>query len=435
MTRPSKAPAAPVRVTQDPAQTATLPAPSAHGTDQIEPAKRSQIAAVGIQCAVSLSAVGHSAAQLKHQLSRDGHGLSLNAELIAEKKVWVGAYAHALIDQVPAALRAVDSRNLRFALTALAQIETQLQAVVANMAPSRLAIVVGTSTSGIADNEAPLSAYFQGQRDLDLYQQKQEMGSLAKALQCYLGWRGPSYTISTACSSSAKAFASAQRLLNADLADAVLVAGVDTLSQLTLNGFNSLENLSAGRCAPCGAGRDGINIGEAASMFLLTKSQAPVMLLAAGESMDAWHISAPHPEGRGAKQAMQAALALAQLQPQQIDYLNLHGTATTHNDAMEIAAVRQVFQDHPLQLSSTKHQTGHCLGAAGALEAYICHQVLLDQDWLPAHHSGAIDADLDDQHYVSPASVVPPLRYAMSNSFAFGGSNISLIFGTQHACN
>lgn len=394
-----------------------------------------KIAAVGIQCAVSLSAAGQTAAQLKQQLSSEGHALSLNTELIAEKQVWVGAYAHGLIDSVPEALHAVDSRNLRFALTALAHIETQIQAVVADFAPSRLAIVAGTSTSGIADNEAILKAYFQGQRDLDIYQQKQEMGGLAKALQHYLGWRGPSYTISTACSSSAKAFASAQRLLNADLADAVLVVGVDTLSQLTLNGFNSLENLSAGRCAPCGAARDGINIGEAASVFLLTQAEAPVMLVAAGESMDAWHISAPHPEGRGAKQAMQAALDLAQLQPQDIDYLNLHGTATTHNDAMEIAAVRALFQDHPLQLSSTKHQTGHCLGAAAALEAFICHQVLLDQDWLPLHHAGPIDAELDDQHYVSQTSTVPQLRYVMSNSFAFGGSNISLIFGTQHACN
>lgn len=389
--------------------------------------------AVGIQYAASLSAVGQTATEIKQRLTQRDSCLSLNSQLIPEKQVWVGAYTAPLIDAVPASLQWIDSRNLRFALTALAQIEAQVQGYVAKFDPKRLAIVVGTSTSGIADNETPLQAYFQGKTALEIYQQKQEMGSLAKALQQYLGWEGLSYTISTACSSSGKAFASGQRLLNADLADAVLVVGVDTLSRLTLNGFNSLENLSAGICTPCGAQRDGINIGEAASVFLLSKETAPVLLLAAGESMDAWHISAPHPEGAGAVKAMQAALEMASLQPTQIDYLNLHGTATTHNDAMEIKALRQVFADHPLLISSTKHQTGHCLGAAGALEAFICTRLLCDQNWLPLHHSGVIDPALDDQYYVDQAERVQPINFVMSNSFAFGGSNISLIFGTTYA--
>ena len=389
--------------------------------------------AVGVQYAASLSAVGQTATEIKQRLTQTASCLSLNSQLIPEKSVWVGAYASPLMDSVPASLQLIDSRNLRFALTALRQIEDQVQAYVAKFDRKRLAIVVGTSTSGIADNETLLQAYFQAATMLDIYQQKQEMGSLAKALQQYLGWEGLSYTISTACSSSGKAFASGQRLLNADLADAVLVVGVDTLSRLTLNGFNSLENLSAGICTPCGVHRDGINIGEAASVFLLSKETAPVLLLAAGESMDAWHISAPHPEGLGAIKAMQAALDMADLQPAQIDYLNLHGTATTHNDAMEIKALRQVFADHPLQISSTKHQTGHCLGAAGALEAFICTQLLRDQNWLPLHHAGVIDPALDDQHYVDQSERMQPINFVMSNSFAFGGSNISLIFGTRSA--
>ncbi|TCM63210.1 3-oxoacyl-[acyl-carrier-protein] synthase-1 [Acinetobacter calcoaceticus] len=403
--------------------------------------------AVGVQFAASLSALGQDSAQLKRSLTQTYSCLSLDHQLIPEQPIWVGAYQQDVLASVPEVLADCDTRQLRFALTALSQIEAQIQDYVGRFDRSRLAIIVGTSTSGIADNEPGLRAYFQGDVEQQIYQHKQEMGCLAKALQCYLGWEGISYTVSTACSSSGKAFASAQRLLNADLADAVLVAGVDTLSKLTLNGFHSLDNLSSDQCRPCGLQRDGINIGEAASVFLLSRAAAPVMLLAAGESMDAWHISAPHPEGLGAVKAMQAALDMAQLPATAIDYLNLHGTATIHNDAMEIKAIRQVFAEHTLAISSTKHQTGHCLGAAAALEAFICRQVLLDQDWLPLHHAGVIDPDLDDQNYVDQATIQAtiqanveakpqqPIQYVMSNSFAFGGSNISLIFGTTSACS
>jgi 3-oxoacyl-[acyl-carrier-protein] synthase-1 len=146
--------------------------------------------------------------------------------------------------------------------------------------------------------------------------------------------------------------------------------------------------------------------------------------------MDAWHISAPHPEGKGAAEAMQKALDAAQLQASDIDYLNLHGTSTPQNDAMEMKAVQTVFSDAAVALSSTKHKTGHCLGAAGAIEAFICQQVLLDQSWLPLHHAGEVDDALAGQNYVFIPHLNTPIRYAMSNSFAFGGSNISLIFGT-----
>jgi len=155
------------------------------------------------------------------------------------------------------------------------------------------------------------------------------------------------------------------------------------------------------------------------------------MLMAAGESMDAWHISAPHPEGKGAAEAMQKALDRAGITARDIGYLNMHGTATPQNDAMEIKAVQTVFQQYDVPISSTKHKTGHCLGAAGAIEAAICQQVLADQSWLPLHQSGSIDPELDEQNYVLNAQLQQPIHYVMSNSFAFGGSNISLIFGTQ----
>ncbi|WP_374664726.1 beta-ketoacyl-[acyl-carrier-protein] synthase family protein [Acinetobacter sp.] len=385
--------------------------------------------AVGIQFSAALSALGQDAAALQNALTQDESTLSARTDLIAGRSVWVGAYPQALSSDVPAELQDAGSRNLRFALTALAKIEADVRAYTAQFPKQRLAVVIGTSTSGIADNESMLKARFQQQSSTPVLHQKQEMGSLAKALQAHLGWEGAAYTISTACSSAAKAMAAGQRLLNADLADAVLVGGVDTLCKLTLNGFDSLESLSSSICQPCGASRDGINIGEAAGLFLLSKAPAPVMLLSSGESMDAWHISAPHPEGQGAAEAMQQALNAAGLSAADIGYLNLHGTSTPQNDAMEIKAVQSVFVDVHVPLSSTKHKTGHCLGAAGAIEAYICQQVLLDQSWLPLHHAGELDSALADQHYVRDSRLPQPMRYAMSNSFAFGGSNISLILG------
>ncbi|CAI3150409.1 3-oxoacyl-[acyl-carrier-protein] synthase 2 [Acinetobacter oleivorans] len=387
--------------------------------------------AVGIQFSVGLSALGCELNQIKQALQQPQQTLSLRDDLIADRDVWVGQYTHPLSSSVPDTLQSVDSRNLRFALTALSKIETELKVYTATFENKRLAIVVGTSTSGIADNELLLKQYFQGQTDLSISHYPQEMSCLAKALQQYLGWEGPAYTISTACSSSAKALAAGQRLLHADLADVVLVGGVDTLCKLTLNGFNSLESLSEHICQPCGLNRDGINIGEAAAFFVLSKEQAPVMLMGVGESMDAWHISAPHPEGKGAALAMQRALDMANISAQEVGYINLHGTATPQNDAMEIKAVRQVFGDYQVALSSTKHKTGHCLGAAGAIEAFICEQVLKDQSWLPLHQSGEVDPDLADQNYVQEAELKQSIRYVMSNSFAFGGSNISLVFGVK----
>lgn len=390
--------------------------------------------AVGIQLHVGLSAVGETADQLRSHLTSSDSCLSLHHGYIAEQQHWVGAYPYPLREDIAADLQDYDSRNLRLALTALGQIEAALQAYVQQFDRCRLAVIIGTSTSGIAENEPLIQQHFQQQSTVNIIHQKQEMGCLAKALRQYLGWQGPAYSVSAACASSAKAMAAGQRLLNAGVVDAVLVGGVDSLCRLTINGFSSLESLSRSHCQPCGESRDGINIGEAAGLFLLSKETAPVMLLAAGESMDAWHISAPHPEGLGAAQAMQSALDQADLTAKQIGYLNLHGTATRQNDAMEIKAVRQVFQDYAVPLSSTKHQTGHCLGAAGAIEAAICVQLLKDQSWLPLQHSATIDPELADQNYVYQAELNSPIQYVMSNSFAFGGSNISLIFGThRHA--
>ncbi|MEB6480397.1 beta-ketoacyl-[acyl-carrier-protein] synthase family protein [Acinetobacter vivianii] len=391
--------------------------------------QQAPLQAVGIPLSVGLSALGQDIQHIRERLTTPDNTLTLETGFLADRPVWVGRYADALIETVPESLKIFDSRNLRFALTALQKIEVELQQQIAGIDPKRLSIVMGTSTSGISDSEKLLKQYFNGDETLEISHQPQEMGCLAKALQHYLGWQGAAYTISTACSSSAKAFAAGQRLIQAGLADAVLVGGVDSLCQLTLNGFNSLESLSADICQPCGINRDGINIGEAAALFLLTKASASIMLYGVGESMDAWHISAPHPEGLGAATAMQRALESAAIAPEQVGYINLHGTATPQNDAMEIKAVRQIFPAQHVALSSTKHKTGHCLGAAGAIEAFICTQLLKDQNWLPLHQHTEIDPDLADQHYVTDSQQTGNIHYVLSNSFAFGGSNISLLFG------
>lgn len=391
--------------------------------------------AVGIQLSHGLSALNTDNGQsIRDVLCSDQNCLTLSDTLLS-RAVWVGQYRQPLCQYFPDVVQQYASRNLHFALTALAPLEAQLQHLIQGIPKHRLAIVMGTSTSGIADNQAVLQKQHHLGQQIELQHSIQAMSSLALALQDYLGWQGIAYSISTACSSSAKALASAQRLLNSDLADVVLVGGVDTLCPLTLNGFDSLDSLSKHICQPCGMTRDGINIGEAAALFVLTKDQAPVMLLAAGESMDAWHISAPHPEGVGAEQAMRQALQFAGLCAADIDYVNMHGTATPQNDAMEVKAIQRIFT-HPVWVSSTKHKTGHCLGAAGAIEAFIAQQILAnEQVWLPWHHAQPLDHQLQALNYVRTGQPIAPINYVMSNSFAFGGSNISLILARGTACN
>ena len=315
--------------------------------------------------------------------------------------------------------------------------QTRINTLIAGLPKQRLGIVIGTSTSGLSANEAALFAHTHGQECTEaLVYSRQQMNATSVALQRYLDWRGPCFTVSTACSSAAKAMLAGQRLLQADVCDVVLVGGVDTLCSLTFNGFDCLESLSAERCRPFAQNRDGINIGEAGALFLLHREPENVVLLGGGESSDAWHISAPHPEGKGAAQAMQRALSSTGLQAADIDYVNLHGTATPQNDAMEALAIRQVFADKLPWLSSSKHHTGHCLGAAGAIEAAIaCAALESDETWLPWQQGFAdLDPVFADLPFVGPDSVFTGrIKRIMSNSFAFAGSNASLIFESAHA--
>jgi 3-oxoacyl-[acyl-carrier-protein] synthase-1 len=240
--------------------------------------------------------------------------------------------------------------------------------------------------------------------------------------------------ISTACSSGAKALAAGARLLRAGLADAVIAGGADALSGFTIAGFSALESVSAERCNPLSANRRGINIGEGAALFVMSREPGPVRLAGWGETSDAHHMSAPEPTGRGAIDAMRQALARAGLAPNTIDYINLHGTATPHNDAMESLAVAEIF-GLQVPVSSTKPLTGHALAAAGAIEAALAWHALVDNPGgrLPPHWwDGARDPALAPLRIAQPGETLGrPLRHVLSNSFAFGGSNASLVFARE----
>ncbi|MBH9551598.1 beta-ketoacyl-ACP synthase [Inhella gelatinilytica] len=324
------------------------------------------------------------------------------------------------------------SRNNALLAAALAPLCQPTAEACRRHGAERVAVVLGTSTSGVGESEADWQRWARDgalPATHDLH--RQEMGNPAEWLAQASGAAGPAYVISTACSSSAKALASAARLLQAGLADAVLCGGADSLCDFTVAGFSALEAVSAERCQPLAAERKGINIGEAAALFLMTREPAgpgAVRLAGWGEASDAHHISAPEPSGRGAEAAMREALRRAGLQPQDIGYINLHGTATPHNDAMESQAVARVFGlDVPC--SSTKPLTGHTLGAAGALEAAVAWLTLRGEGSLPVHHlGGARDPGLPALRLVQPGErLAQAPRAVLSNSFAFGGSNAALV--------
>ncbi|WP_110685421.1 beta-ketoacyl-ACP synthase [Salinicola aestuarinus] len=324
----------------------------------------------------------------------------------------------------PAAHR---SRNNRLLARALEGLAAPLSRLLESTPASRIGVVIGTSTSGIAETEIALAtAGREGPLPASFDYARQELGAPARFIAERLGITGPCYALSTACSSSARALASARRLLRSGECDAVIAGGADSLCQLTVNGFASLDAVSPMPCLPFSRNRTGINLGEAAALFVVTPQTGGIQLAGIGESSDAHHISAPRPDGSGAREAMCQALAMAGLSPTAIDYLNLHGTATTLNDAMEAAAVHSLFDTLP-PASSTKALTGHTLGAAGALEAAFCW-LALAHGRLPLHRfDGDYDPEIPALSLVENSRSTRPLRATLSNSFAFGGSNASLV--------
>lgn len=338
--------------------------------------------------------------------------------------------------QIVPELAAFDCRNNRLAQLGLEQdgFAEAVTAAIGKYGAERVGVFIGTSTSGILQTEL---AYRRrdpvtGALPADFhYGTTQNTFSVADFTRHYFGLTGPAVAVSSACSSSAKVFSSARRMMEAGLIDAAVVGGVDTLCLTTLYGFNSLGLLSTQACRPFDTQRDGISIGEAAAFALLERTPEhlasdAVLLLGIGESSDAYHMSSPHPEGLGARMAMQGALKMANLNPAEIDYINLHGTATQSNDLAESKAVTAVF-GNSTPCSSSKGATGHTLGAAGGVEAVIC-ALALQHGLMPGGlNTSEIDPALGLNYLLDNRE--QPVSRALSNSFGFGGTNCSLIFG------
>ncbi|OEZ63217.1 beta-ketoacyl-ACP synthase [Duganella sp. HH105] len=384
--------------------------------------------ACGIICAL-----GDGPEQVKARLYSGQTGLTMTGRHSPGRALPLGCVQARLpsVDHLPLRQR---SRNNALALAALAQIRPQVDAAVARYGADRVGVVIGTSTSGIGETEQAMASHVaSGELPQDFHYGQQEMGSPADMLARELGLAGPAYVHSSACSSSAKAMASAARLIKMGLCDAVLTGGVDSLCAFTVAGFAALDSVSAAQCKPMSANRDGINIGEGAALFLMTTEAAPVALLGWGESSDGHHMSAPDPAGVGARMAMTQALERAGVVAAQIDYINMHGTATRQNDAMESGVIAALF-GLEVAVSSTKPFTGHTLGAAAAIEAALCWLAMQDdnpQGRLPPHlWDGVADPALPVLNLAAPGAVLGrPLRHVLSSSFAFGGSNAALLLG------
>jgi len=324
-----------------------------------------------------------------------------------------------------------DCRNNRLAQLALAQdgFRDEVQRRREKHGAERIGVFIGTSTSGVQQVEL---AYRQRDRAADhlpdwfLHRYTQNTFSAADFVRSTLNLAGPALAIATACSSSAKVFASARRAIAAGHCDAAIVGGADSLCLTTLHGFNSLQLISSEPCRPADVRRNGLSIGEAAGYALLEPGDGELMLLGYGESSDAHHMSAPDPEGRGAIAAMRDALTRAGLEPGQIDYINLHGTATPANDLAEDRAIRSVF-GRDVSQSSTKGWTGHTLGAAGIVEAAL--SLICIQEGVLPRSLNTREKDPAIEGNVLLASRRARVGRVLSNSFGFGGSNCSLIFG------
>jgi 3-oxoacyl-[acyl-carrier-protein] synthase-1 len=384
-----------------------------------------------------------------------GHGLAVHAAALREGRsglapqrfetaaldTWLGVAPGlddaALTDAFAGEQARADCRNNRLAEATLRAdgFSERVQAAAARWGAHRVGVFLGTSTSGILASEIayrgrdPATGALPEWLD---YAATHNTHSVARHVRHRLELRGPANVVSTACSSSAKVYGNAARLIAAGVIDAAVVGGVDSLCMTTLYGFNSLELLSPEVCRPYDATRRGLSLGEGGALALLEREPDPAQgapagwLLGIGESSDGHHMSSPHPEGAGAAAAMRAALAMAGLGPEAVDYLNLHGTATPGNDAAEDRAVGSVFGTR-VPCSSTKGHTGHTLGAAGGVEASLC-LLALAAGWIPGGlHRQAPDPALHANYVDSGCAAA--LRVVASNSFGFGGSNACLVFG------
>ena len=382
------------------------------------------------------SCIGLGLAQTLESLLDGRSGLERCAFETVEIETHIGEVPGVDEVRMPDELSRFDCRNNRLAELGLRQdgFLEAAQEAARRWGRKRIGVFIGTSTAGILQTEL---AYRQRDRLTGAlpshfeYSTTHNSFSVADYVRRRLDLQGPAVVVSCACASSAKVFASARRMLASGIIDAAVVGGVDSLCLTTLYGFHSLQLTSALPCRPFDVCRDGISIGEAAAFALLERAPQhlasdAVLLLGVGETSDAFHMSAPHPEGQGARRAMQAALSSAGLPATLVDYINLHGTATPSNDRSESQAVAGLF-GAATPASSTKGATGHTLGAAGALEAVIC-AIALQQGLMPGGvHTSHVDPTLAT-HYLRE-NRRSRISHVLSNSFGFGGTNCSLVFG------
>lgn len=382
----------------------------------------------------AVSALGYGLAAHQAALKAERSALQICDYPKAPLQTYIGRVPDIESWKLPEAFADYHSRNNLLAYAALAQDQFQekISALSEKYGPQRIGVLLGTTTSGFGEAE---SAY----QHLDLHQQLPQNFHYQKTahpfatcrfLREYLHLQGPAMTIATACSSSAKAMISAHHWLATHCCDAVLVAGIDSLCLNVLYGFHSLGILSQEPCRPFDAHRQGLSLGEAAALIILERSdQRDVLELQGfGESTDGFHMSAPHPEGKGAFLAMQEALRSANLSATKIDYLNFHGTASQQNDVVEDHAVYQLFRDQ-VAASSTKGWMGHTLGAAGALEVVIS-ALAIQESLLP----GTLNTQVLDPNFQSQILLknqTKKIRTALTNSFGFGGNNCSLVIGSK----
>jgi 3-oxoacyl-[acyl-carrier-protein] synthase I len=385
---------------------------------------------LGIAAYSTLHAAGVDNHESWQALLTGRSGLRPNTLPWCDLPTWIGEVAAADDTPLPTELKTWDCRTHRLAWVALQrnQFPNAVSSAVEHYGASRIGLIMGSSTAGIRSTEVAYKewrGHAHWPEDFD-YRRTHSLDALSRFTAELLGLKGPMVTISTACSSSAKVFAMAQRWIDCDLIDAAVVGGVDSLCLTTLLGFNALQLLSSEICRPFDIARTGISIGEAAGFALLDRESSVVNLVGCGESSDAWHMSAPHPDGLGAQAAMLHALNVASLKPEDIGYVNAHGTATLANDRAEAAATRAVFGPDAVPISSTKGVTGHTLGAAGITDAIVVIQALEQQTMPPSANLRELDPRLGLD--VVTHARDGELRYAMSNSFGFGGTNCSLIF-------
>lgn len=379
-----------------------------------------------------LSAVGENREEILRRLQDgDRSGLLLSEEFSPNHPVFVGAVKSDL-PGINNKFGVYDCKNNRLLLAALSGIRDTVDNMIKCFGTDRVGVVLGTSTSGVRNTEIALKSVAQNHiKPPQFHYKQQQLGGGADFLAHFLGLKGPAYAVSTACSSSGKAFASARRLISLGLCDAVIVGGADSLCSFTVQGFDALESVSSGLCKPFGLHRDGINLSEAVALFVLSKQEGPVELQGIGASSDAYHFSAPDPDGGAVIFAIEMALEQANKSASEIDYINLHGTATPLNDAMESKAVHQVFSD-TVAVSSSKGMTGHALGAAAALELGVCWMLLTQNGeqglLVPNINDDELDDGLPELNYVKPGqNLGHRINSCQSNSFAFGGNNISIV--------